>query len=68
MTTARRLAAELVDTFALVFAGCGVVMVESKTGVSASIRRVGYDTGAVAHEMRAVGLPEELAEKLVAAA
>ena len=36
--------------------------------VSASIRRVGYDAGAVAREMRSVGLPEELAEKLVAAA
>ncbi len=36
--------------------------------VSASIRRVGYDAVAVAHEMGAVGLPEELAEKLVAAA
>jgi hypothetical protein len=34
----------------------------------ASIRRVCYDAGAVAREMRAVGLPEELAEKLVAAA
>jgi hypothetical protein len=42
LTTARRLTAELVCTFALVFAGCG--------------------------EMRVVGLPEELAEKLVAAA
>ncbi|HVR12204.1 MAG TPA: MIP family channel protein [Gaiellaceae bacterium] len=32
MTTARRLTAELVGTFALVFAGCGAVMVESKSG------------------------------------
>jgi aquaporin NIP len=32
LTTARRLTAELVGTFALVFAGCGAVMVESKTG------------------------------------
>ena len=32
MTTARRLTAELVGTFALVFAGCGAVMVEAKTG------------------------------------
>ena len=32
MTTARRLTAEFVGTFALVFAGCGAVMVEAKTG------------------------------------
>ena len=32
MTTARRLTAELVGTFALVFAGCGAVMVDAKTG------------------------------------
>jgi len=32
LTTARRLTAELVGTFALVFAGCGAVMVESKSG------------------------------------
>jgi aquaporin NIP len=32
LTTARRLTAELVGTFALVFAGCGAVMVEAKTG------------------------------------
>jgi MIP family channel proteins len=32
VTTARRLTAELVGTFALVFAGCGAVMVEAKTG------------------------------------
>ena len=31
MTTARRLTAELVGTFALVFAGCGAVMVDAKT-------------------------------------
>jgi len=44
-------------------------ILEAQDGaVSASIRRVGYDATAVAHEMRAVGLPEELAEKLVAAA
>jgi putative phosphoesterase len=36
-------------------------------GVSASIRRVSYDAHAVAREMRAVGLPDELAEKLVTA-
>jgi glycerol uptake facilitator-like aquaporin len=32
VTTARRLTAELVGTFELVFAGCGAVMVEAKTG------------------------------------
>ena len=32
MTTVRRLTAELVGTFALVFAGCSAVMVEAKTG------------------------------------
>jgi putative phosphoesterase len=37
-------------------------------GISASIRRVAYDAPAVAREIRAVGLPNELAEKLVAAA
>jgi aquaporin NIP len=31
VTTARRLAAEFVGTFALVFAGCGAVMVDAKT-------------------------------------
>jgi putative phosphoesterase len=35
--------------------------------VSASIRRVEYDALAVAHVMRSVGLPDELADKLVAA-
>jgi predicted phosphodiesterase len=37
-------------------------------GVSVSIERAAYDALAVAREMRAVGLPDELAEKLVAAA
>jgi glycerol uptake facilitator-like aquaporin len=32
VTTARRLTAELIGTFALVFAGCGAIMVEAKTG------------------------------------
>ena len=32
MTTARRLTAEFVGTFALVFAGCGAIMVDAKTG------------------------------------
>jgi aquaporin NIP len=38
LTTARRLTAELVGTFALVFAGCGAVMVEARTG---ALGRVG---------------------------
>jgi putative phosphoesterase len=37
-------------------------------GVSVSIERAAYDALAVAREMRAVGLPKELAENLVAAA
>jgi glycerol uptake facilitator-like aquaporin len=32
---ARLLAAEFVGTFALVFAGCGAIMVDAKTGASA---------------------------------
>jgi glycerol uptake facilitator-like aquaporin len=32
LTTARRLTAEFVGTFALVFAGCGAIMVDAKTG------------------------------------
>jgi hypothetical protein len=36
--------------------------------VAPSIHRVAYDALAVAREMRTVGLPEELADKLVAAA
>jgi MIP family channel proteins len=32
VTTARRLTAEFVGTFALVFAGCGAIMVDAKTG------------------------------------
>jgi putative phosphoesterase len=37
-------------------------------GVAASVRRTIYDALAVAREMRAAGLPEELADKLVVAA
>ena len=44
------------------------VLEESAGGVAASIKRAVYDALAVAGEMRTVGLPEELAEKLVAAA
>ena len=36
--------------------------------VAPSIQRVAYDALAVARQMRTVGLPEELADKLVAAA
>ena len=36
--------------------------------IAASIQRVAYDAHAVARQMRAVGLPDELADKLVAAA
>jgi aquaporin NIP len=35
LTTARRLTAEFVGTFALVFAGCGAIMVAAKTGAIA---------------------------------
>jgi len=44
-------------------------VLEARGGeISASIRRVAYDAPTVAREMRAVRLPDELAEKLVAAA
>jgi diadenosine tetraphosphatase ApaH/serine/threonine PP2A family protein phosphatase len=44
------------------------VLTASDEGVSVSIERVAYDALAVAREMRAVGLPDELADKLVTAA
>jgi putative phosphoesterase len=44
------------------------VLEEAKGGVAVSIERAAYDALAVAREMRAVGLPDELADKLVAAA
>jgi putative phosphoesterase len=44
------------------------VLEASADGVSASIERAAYDALAVAREMRSVGLPNELADKLVAAA
>jgi putative phosphoesterase len=44
------------------------VLTETAEGVEAAIRRVAYDALSVGREMREVGLPEELAEKLVAAA
>jgi putative phosphoesterase len=48
--------------------GSFAVLEESGEGVSVSIERAAYDALAVAREMRAVGLPDELAEKLVIAA
>jgi putative phosphoesterase len=47
-------------TYALVLAG--------EDGIDVSIERIPYDAPAVAREMRLVGLPDELADKLVAAA
>jgi putative phosphoesterase len=44
------------------------VLEETQEGVAVSIERATYDALAVAREMRAVGLPDELADKLVAAA
>jgi predicted phosphodiesterase len=44
------------------------VLDDRNGGVSVSIERADYDALTVAREMRAVGLPEELAENLVAAA
>jgi putative phosphoesterase len=44
------------------------VLAATDEGVSVSIQRAVYDALAVAREMRAVGLPDELADKLVAAA
>ena len=44
------------------------VLAASADGANASIERAAYDALAVAREMRAVGLPNELADKLVAAA
>jgi putative phosphoesterase len=45
-----------------------VVLEAQRDHVSASIHRASYDALSVAREMRTVGLPDELAEKLVAAA
>jgi putative phosphoesterase len=44
------------------------MLTESDAGVAVTIERVAYDALAVAREMRAVGLPDELADKLVKAA
>ena len=47
--------------------GAFAVLSATGAGVEVSIERVGYDVAAVAREMRAVGLPDELALKLAAA-
>jgi putative phosphoesterase len=66
----------------VVFVNCGSVgkpkdgdargsfarLAENDDGISVTIERAAYDAPAVAREMRAVGLPEELAGKLVGAA
>src|SRR5919106_479100 len=44
------------------------VLGEGEGGLEVTIERVAYDALAVAREMRAVGLPDELADKLVKAA
>jgi predicted phosphodiesterase len=44
------------------------VLAATGAGVAVSIERVPYDALAVAREMRKVGLPAELADKLVIAA
>jgi putative phosphoesterase len=44
------------------------VLTEDDAGIDVTIERVRYDALAVAREMRRVGLPDELADKLVAAA
>jgi glycerol uptake facilitator-like aquaporin len=41
LTTARRLTAEFVGTFALVFAGCGAIMVDTKTNALGPARSIG---------------------------
>jgi putative phosphoesterase len=44
------------------------ILEEHSDGVEVTIERVAYDALSVARQMREVGLPDELAEKLVAAA
>jgi len=44
------------------------VLREAEAGIDVVIERVVYDADAVAREVSASGLPEEYAEKLVAAA
>ena len=44
------------------------VLTETADGVDVTIERAGYDAHAVAAEVRAAGLPDELADKLIAGA
>jgi putative phosphoesterase len=46
---------------------CFAVLEQNSDGVAVSIERAAYDALAVAREMRTVGLPDELADKLVSA-
>jgi len=46
---------------------CFPVLEQTSDGVAVSIERAAYDAHAVAREMRTVGLPDELADKLVSA-
>jgi predicted phosphodiesterase len=48
--------------------GAFAVLDAVETGVAVTIERVEYDAAAVAREVAAAGLPDELAEKLTAAA
>jgi putative phosphoesterase len=47
--------------------GAFAVLAAAADGVAVSIERVGYDAESVAREVAAAGLPEEFADKLVAA-
>lgn len=48
--------------------GAFAILSPTQEGVDVTIKRVSYDADAVATEVREVGLPEEFADKLVAAA
>ena len=48
--------------------GAFAVLRPAGAAVEVTIERVGYDAGAVAAEVRAAGLPGELADKLLTAA
>jgi predicted phosphodiesterase len=47
---------------------CFALLEANVDGVTTSLERTAYDAVAVAREMRSVGLPDELADELVAAA
>ena len=47
---------------------CFALLEANVDGVTTSLERTAYDAVAVAREMQSVGLPDELADKLVAAA